>query len=304
MGDSKGFYSYRLTADLLVTDEDAADFLQSQFSHDLRPFEAGRCRYGLWLNVKGKVIGDSLVLCEGPEQFRVLSERCAHESLVEHLERHIIADDVQLEVQVPRFVLELSAAAVEELGMVLPDLGQFISVESGACLICAREGLYQLVHDSEAESDVVVERLFSAGFYSLSEAEHGLLRIAAERPLVPDEVGLTDMPGEGGLDLDAVSFQKGCYLGQEVVARLHHVGKPRRGLYVVQSRGAVPSLPSQLCLSDAQPVGELRTAYDDDGNWTGVAMLKHRFVGIGDILQLEDREVRIVRLLRQGIKND
>lgn len=304
MGDFKGFYSYQLAADLLVTDEDAADFLQSQFTHELRPFEVGRCRYGLWLNVKGKIVGDSVVLCEGAEQFRVISERCASEVLIEHLERHIIADDVFVEAQSPRFVLELSAAAVAELGMTLPGLGQFIASDTGACLMCAREGLYQLVIASQAESDELVSQLLAEGFYLLSAAEHGLLRIEAERPLVPDELGLTDMPGEGGLDLDAVSFNKGCFLGQEVVARLHHVGKAQRGLYVVQGQGAIPELPCQLYLGDSKPAGELRTAYADADAWTGIAMLKHRAVSVGDILQLEDREVRIVRLLRKGIKND
>ena len=51
-------YEYKPAGHLLVTDEDAADFLQSQFTNELCPFEAGRCVYGLWLNVKGKVIAD------------------------------------------------------------------------------------------------------------------------------------------------------------------------------------------------------------------------------------------------------
>ena len=51
-------YDYKRAAHLWVTDEDAADFLQSQFANDLRPFAAGKCTYGLWLDVKGKVIAD------------------------------------------------------------------------------------------------------------------------------------------------------------------------------------------------------------------------------------------------------
>lgn len=76
MDVSKHFYAFRPAADFLVTDEDAADFLQSQFTNDLRPFQPGQCTYGLWLDVKGKVIADSYVLCLGDEHFRVLSERC------------------------------------------------------------------------------------------------------------------------------------------------------------------------------------------------------------------------------------
>ena len=73
MDPSKSFYQYAPAAHFLVTDEDAADFLQSQFTNELRPFEEGQVSYGLWLDVKGKVIADSVVLCEGAEQFRVIS---------------------------------------------------------------------------------------------------------------------------------------------------------------------------------------------------------------------------------------
>ena len=65
MDPAKSYFQYESNAHLLVAGEDAADFLQSQFTNDLRPFEAGRCTYGLWLDVKGKVLGDSILLSEG-----------------------------------------------------------------------------------------------------------------------------------------------------------------------------------------------------------------------------------------------
>ena len=76
-------YEYTTRTHLLVSDEDAADFLQSQFTNDLRPFEAGHATYGLWLDVKGKVIADSTVLCEGDESFRLISETSDAAALVD-----------------------------------------------------------------------------------------------------------------------------------------------------------------------------------------------------------------------------
>ena len=110
-------YNYTVGARLRVSDEDAADFLQSQFSQELRPFEAGQCTYGLWLDVKGKVIADSWVLCEGPEAFWVLSEHAIASELQAKLERHIIADDVCIEVSPARSACALigtDAAALLE----------------------------------------------------------------------------------------------------------------------------------------------------------------------------------------------
>ena len=68
------------------------------------------------------------------------------------------------------------------------------------------------------------------GFIEFSASERGLARIDRGRPSVPEEIGAADMPGEGGLEHDAISFTKGCYLGQEVVARMHNVGKAQRDL--------------------------------------------------------------------------
>lgn len=303
MDDSKSFYEYRPAAHFLVTDEDAADFLQSQFTNELRPFEAGRCTYGLWLDVKGKVIADSVVLCEGEEAFRILSERCSGEAIAAHMERHIIADDVEIEHREPGFGLELSAAGVAALGWPLPECGHSITREVGI-LFCRHTGIYNMVIDSESELQAIRAVLTEAGFAAGSEAERGLARIAAGMPQVPDEIGASDLPGEGELERDAISFTKGCYLGQEVVARMHNIGKPQRRLFVVTGGGQVPEVPCALYNAESKQVGELRSAYVDAGAWSGVAILKTRFAGVGETLHLEASEVAVIRALREGLGND
>jgi len=302
MNASKSFFEYRPAAHFLVTDEDAADFLQSQFTNELRPFEAGRCQYGLWLDVKGKVIADSVILCEGAERFRVLSERCAGEVIVTHMERHIIADDVVIEHCDPAFGIELGANGVKALDLELPARGQFIRFEGGV-LFSARDHLYNMVIDSESEANILRAKLIAAGFSLLTEAERGLARVDAGIPLVPDEIGAADLPGEGELERDAISFTKGCYLGQEVVARMHNIGKPQRGLFVVRGEGAIPEVPLPLHNVDTKQVGELRTAYGEAGHWRGVAILKTRFAGEGETLQLGAVEVTVVHSLKKGLKD-
>ena len=96
MAGMDGVFSYAYTPAgyLEITDEDAADFLQSQFSNDLRPFEPGLCRYGLWLGAKGKVLADGHVLCEDGERFFALSEGSDGGELARWLGERIVADDV------------------------------------------------------------------------------------------------------------------------------------------------------------------------------------------------------------------
>jgi folate-binding protein YgfZ len=300
MDPTKSFYQFAPAAHLLVTDEDAADFLQSQFTNELRPFDLGQATYGLWLDVKGKVIADSVVICEGAEQFRVISECCVGELIATHMERHIIADDVEIEHGQSTYGFELPARAVEALGLAYPESGRFLLIEGGI-LYSVQDSTYNMLIYTESVAKLVSEKLTDLGFIEFSASERGLARIDRGRPLVPDEIGAADMPGEGGLDRDAISFTKGCYLGQEVVARMHNVGKAQRGLFVVRGEGAIPELPLALTNSDSKQVGELRTAYLDGETWQGVAILKTRFAGVGETLRYETYEVSVVRALRKTL---
>jgi folate-binding protein YgfZ len=303
MDPSKSFYQYAPAAHFLVTDEDAADFLQSQFTNELRPFELGQVTYGLWLDVKGKVIADSVVICEGAEQFRVISECCVGELIIAHMKRHIIADDVEIEKGESTYGFELTALAVEALGLECPKSGRFLRIEGGI-LYSVHDSIYNMVVYVESVAKLVFEKLTDLGFIEISVSERGLARIERGRPLVPDEIGVADIPGEGSLEHDAISFTKGCYLGQEVVARMYNVGKAQRALFVVSGEGVIPELPLALKNSDSKQVGELRTAYMDGETWQGVAILKTRFAGVGETLRYDTREVSVLRALREGLAND
>lgn len=297
-------YEYTTRTHLLVTDEDAADFLQSQFTNELRPIERGRCTYGLWLDVKGKVLADSFVLCEGESQFRLVSEFSEASVLLDTLERHIIADDVVLEPQegVVAFALigEGADVVLSDLGLAVPTAGRFVASEGLVAFRGRRSKLpsYELVClSADAAARVRVDLLrFDVKVVDYQYLE--LIRIDAGYPLVPVEVGAQDLAGEGGLEADAVSFTKGCYLGQEVVARMHNVGRPQRTLFVVAGLGEVPHCPLTLYNEEMKSVGELRTAVANDSNWRGVAMLKHRFAGVGDTLNSDVGRLRVERVLR------
>ncbi|MGJ8654106.1 MAG: YgfZ/GcvT domain-containing protein [Opitutaceae bacterium] len=297
-------YEYTTRTHLLVSDEDAADFLQSQFTNELRPFDAGRCTYGLWLDVKGKVLGDSTVLCEGDELFRLISETSEADVLVEKLEKHIIADDVEIERvdAATGFALigEGAVTVLSELGLEAPAVGGYTS--KGDLRVFAGRRSKDLNFELlclSAASVVAVREVLAAEQVKLVTHERVTAdRLEAGYPLVPIEVGPTDLPGEGGLERDAVSFTKGCYLGQEVVARMHNVGRPQRALFVLKGAGAVPSCPTAIYNRETKQVGELRTAISVENGWQGVALLKHRYASVGDVLITEGVDVSVERYFR------
>ena len=301
-----GVFAYRYTpaACLLVTGEDAADFLQSQFSSELRPFEAGQCTYGLWLDVKGKVIADAWVLCEGEEAFRIVSEHCRASEIAAKLEKHIIADDVEIEVQAgPGAMALLGAGAPERLVSLFgqcPEPGQFVRFEGGVAWGGRRSAQpsYELLFDAEASLTAFRERFEALGVSWVDSNRIARERLQAGIPQVPAEIGSGELPGEGGFERDAVSFTKGCYLGQEVVARMHNLGKARRALYILEGEGEVPTCPLPLTNDAGKTVGELRSAIVQDQGWRGVALLKIQHVAVGAVLSAPSGEVKIVNTLR------
>ena len=270
-------YHYSLSARLLVTGEDASEFLQSQFSQDLRNFETGQCTYGLWLDVKGKVIADSWVLCEDIERFWIFSEHCSANTLQDKLERHIIADDVCIEVCPSAPACSVIGVDATTLLEISPKHGTFVRGQD--CIIfCGRRSLvpsYEIVFEDTNAFDTFEEHMQTSGVV-LPAKDFWIQqqRIAAGIPLVPQEIGTTDLPGEGGFIDDAVSLTKGCYLGQEVVARMHNLGKARRSLYRVQGSGKAPECPQVLSTESGKVAGELRTAFNLADGWQGVALVK------------------------------
>ena len=89
---------------------------------------------------------------------------------------------------------------------------------------------------------------------------------------MPEDVGASDLPNEGGLETVAVSYTKGCYLGQEVTNRLKTMGQVRRRLHVVQGNGAVPA-PHTEIYQQGRKVGEIRSAAQSGDGFAALAML-------------------------------
>lgn len=255
-------------ARLRIQGEDAAAFLQGQFSNDLRRPEPCPATYGLWLNHKGRVLADSHVLQRAPSVFEVVSRSSPASLIRERLEAYIIADDVAVDDVTAGCAAAIVAgpgttALVRKLGASGAGPREYAEV-GGALVIPARCALGEafLVLCSPEQSTTWRESLRQSGVREIGASELEWHRVAAGVCRVPDELGPDDLPMEGGLEHDAISFTKGCYLGQEVMARLHNLGQVRRRLFVVRLDGCESGTTKgvALYLGD-QKVGELRAAW-------------------------------------------
>lgn len=260
------FFTWKPAAWLRVTGADAATFLQGQFTNNLSRLAAGSASYGLWLNVKGRVIADSFVVRGAAvDEFWVGSYFSPATVIRERLESYVIADDVMVEDATSAW------AAVTVLG-----------AEAKSLVAAARTG--ELIFPGRRERAENFEWVFPVakrgeilarlvGRTELSAGEMVRRRITDGIPAVPTDVGAGDLPNEGGLETEAISYTKGCYLGQEVMARLKSMGQIRRRLLRVTGAGENPSMPADLFLGERK-IGDLRSAASDgEGNWIGLAMI-------------------------------
>ena len=259
------FSEGNLGAILRVTGEDAASFLQGQFTNELSELTIGAAVYGLWLNQKGKVLADSFVLRGGQAgEFLVVSYCSPASGLRQRLEDYIIADDVIVE--------DLTAewTSISLLGSGASAwFGQEKRVGFGVPGRRAKDENWTWVFPS-AERDRVRVQLGACREIDVAELERR--RIAASIPAVPADIGPGDLPGEGGLESVAISYTKGCYLGQEVMARLKSMGQVRRRLRRVRGPGGVPTVPLPLW-QEGRQVGELRSVVATAEGFAGMAML-------------------------------
>ena len=248
---------------LALTGSEAKGFLSGQVTNDVEALEAGRGQYAALLTHKGKMLGDLRVLDTGAELL-VLCERVALQALFDTLRRAILGHDAQLHKRtLQRGLLALigpRARAVAGAGD-LPDeehANRPAQVAGADVLLVATDAGVDVVTPAE-DTHRVREALLAAGAEAVEEADAEVLRVERGRPRYGVDLDDTVIPQEAGLNERAISFTKGCYVGQETVARLFYRGKPNRHL-----RGLRLSTP-------VQPGEELRLGGKTVGRVTSVA---------------------------------
>jgi tRNA-modifying protein YgfZ len=242
---------------LALTGAEAKAFLQGQVTNDVEGLEPGHGCYAAFLTHKGKMLGDLRVLDLGDELL-LDTERSALQELFNMIRRFKLGRDVELHKR----TLELGllsligpdarrVAGAGELGAAEHD-----NVRVGELLLVATDVGVD-VFCPAGDTAAVRARLEAAGAVPVPEEAAEALRVERGRPRYGIDLDDTVIPQEAGLNERAVSFTKGCYVGQETVARLFYRGKPNRHLRGLRlSGGAEPG--DELRLGE-KVVGHVRT---------------------------------------------
>ena len=224
--ESVGLVERSARGKLLLGGGGAAEFLQGQVTNDVESLAAGAGCYAALLSHKGKMRADLRVLC-GADWIWLDTEAEGLAPLRRTVETYSLGRDVQMtDVTASRAILSLLGPAAgraldaepstEEHSFVEGEHGLYARTDHGIDVIC-----------ESADVDAVRDAL---GVEAVSEEAAECLRIESGRPRFGVDVGIETIPQEAGLNDRAVSFTKGCYVGQETVARLHYRGKPNRHL--------------------------------------------------------------------------
>jgi tRNA-modifying protein YgfZ len=249
---------------LALTGAGSAEFLQGQVTNDVEGLEPGSGCYAAFLTPKGKMLGDLRILDTGDELL-LDSERIALQPLFNMIRRFCVGYDVELHKRtLERGLLSLigpdalATALARDVELPAEEHAHRAAVVAGVPVRAIRTdvGVDLLVEDAAATGDVAAA-LREAGAVPISEDAAEVLRVERGRPRYGIDLDETVIPQEAGLNARAVSFTKGCYVGQETVARLHYRGKPNRAL-----RGLALSAPAragdELALGE-RSVGRLGT---------------------------------------------
>lgn len=226
---------------LEVTGRDAISFLHNQASCDIKQIATGQAVYGTFCNPQGRVLADFVVQCLRPEHCRLRLRRDILQSTLDTLGRFALFSKVALAAATENLVLLAiqgpgAREKLEPLFGQLPDtaLGYTGDASASVLQMDSSGEAFELWVDTAARQDIP-QALQGSISATGSEAEweaaglaRGIARITAATSgeLLPQQLNY-DLTGH-------INFRKGCYPGQEVIARMHYKGKAKRRLLLMQ----------------------------------------------------------------------
>ena len=295
---------------LRVIGSDRLTFLQGMLSNDLASLIPGQGTYAALLTQQGKLVSDLRVYILDDEVWLdVPAGRAA--AVREALERFIVADDVEFAdaaewqpllsiegAQAVRVALAVFGEALDAMPLHSHRLCRFETepVRIVAATHTGARGF--LVVGDAARTPALRARCLAAGAEAINAATLDLLRIEAGIPLFGRDMDEATLVSEGGRR-DAISFSKGCYLGQEVGERVAARGQVQKKLVGLVYDGALVAEPGSKLLAADQEAGWITSAV-----WSpalnaviALAYVRREHWEEGNTLQLEDgRDARVTAL--------
>ncbi|MDG1356255.1 MAG: hypothetical protein P8P90_08415, partial [Opitutales bacterium] len=244
---SMQLFEFSIAGVVRVSGEDALPYLQSQLTINLNQIPVLGTRPGLRLSLKGKVLFGAQVVRTGEEEYLLVCRDTPAPRVIGLLEENIVADEVEFTALSKHWKLSslFHPSSMDEIlaisGIEKLSPNEARQIEKGWVFLnpSLPGKSLSLLHPADS-SHPWPNNLLTA---DSSDLEYLRLQENLFRPGL--EIGDTEFPQEGGLEEKSVDFDKGCYLGQEVMARIHAMGKVRKQAVAVRGTGK-PEVPYSL----------------------------------------------------------
>jgi folate-binding protein YgfZ len=288
-----GFLDRSERGKLAVTGDEAGSFLDSMLSNDITGITVGGGAYATLLTHKGRILADPRVV-RTAEGLLLDTERCGLQALFDAIRQLRIGYRAELHKRtLERSLVCLIGPSSDALLPDPPPAAEHANVETtlaGVPVVAVRTLVgVDLIFASDA-LPMVRGELERLGAMPLAETTVECLRVELGQPRLGVDMDETTMPQEAGIHTRAVSFTKGCYVGQETVARLYWKGKPNRHLRGLLLSG--PALPGDRLRLGETEVGALTSvAVSPRHGPLGLALVR-RAAGPGDELSVGDGSLR------------
>ncbi|RLB51325.1 MAG: hypothetical protein DRJ42_17040 [Deltaproteobacteria bacterium] len=304
--DSVGVRVLDEVALLEVTGDDSRSWLNGQVTNDVRETKTGDAVYALAITVKGRILADVWAFDRGDDVFWLAVPKESVGPLLESFESQIIMEDVEVETRedlavisvvgprAPDVVAQSGEGGGTPADRVHPSdrlgVGGRDVIVDRAALDTARDGLVEAARS--VDGDIV------------SSASWDLVRLWKMAPRFAVDFDNRNYPQEAGLEARAVSFNKGCYLGQEVVCTLESRGKTSKRLVVLTVDGSSPpEADADILRRDQDPgedqsVGRVTSAAFDGDSTFAFGYVKSALAEAGTQLAIDGRNAEVLAVVK------
>lgn len=302
---------------LKFTGNDVLDFLHRVSTNDVKNLGVFKHKNTLFTNEKGRMIDRTTLLKIG-DYFLLVGSPDPEEKLKSWIEKYIIMEDIKVEdetnnltifellgPQTNSFMTMLCGEKINDLNGENITVGETDSIKTYITKINETEGIdkYWVIVDSENAVDFVKyleENKSAFDFNFIGDKAYEYCRIKNGIPAAPNEINSNYNPHEINL-IKEVSFKKGCYIGQEVIARLDTYDKVQRLLKGVKIKINESVLPIKLVDVDGAEAGEITSLAksETDNEMIGLALIRKKAFEASEsiFVQLEDGNKKEINLL-------
>ena len=256
---------------IIVTGNDRASFLHNFCTNNIRDLKSGHTVEAFFADVRARVLGFGYVIAT-ESRHEIWQPAASPESLFKHLSRYVIREDVQFSVPADERIsvfqtdedagsatISTAVASSSGLGMLLP-------------FSWSKQSLFAVTNEYSAPTDEVAGLVRS--WRQFTASDFNALRIAERFPVPGVDITDEHLAPEAGRNPSAISYTKGCYLGQEPIARLDAMGHVNRLLKCVTVKSNVDLTGADVQSESGASLGVITSSSTRGDDSLGLAILK------------------------------